>query len=179
MRNDGAGRSVLVAADGEAIAGSHAIEVAESLGIPIRQVHVNGQELVALVRDDIPNANHPVAQRLTIADNASTVLGHRWDAPVLHEFEREGIQLGPILYPNEIQVIMDNHEKQERKAEAEANAEPKPVQTPEWGVIMTRVPLTVKERWKEMLSRQHGDTVGEKVLAILEKAERYEGLADR
>ena len=51
LAENGAGRSILLDSSGESIAGSGTLQMAMKRGIPIREIHTNGEELIAVVRD--------------------------------------------------------------------------------------------------------------------------------
>ena len=53
LREYGAGRSVLVDREGRVIAGNKTVEQARMLGIPVKTVDTDGQELVAVRRTDL------------------------------------------------------------------------------------------------------------------------------
>jgi hypothetical protein len=84
LRTYGAGRSVLADKHGTLIAGNKTYETAYELGLPVREVHTSGDELVVVVRDDLDLAD-PAAKELAIADNRVGQLDLDWDADVLAE----------------------------------------------------------------------------------------------
>ena len=77
----GAGRSILVDSANVAIAGNGVLEQAQALGLPVRVVESNGQELVVVKRTDLKPGD---AERLglALADNRTTDLSE-WDEPAL------------------------------------------------------------------------------------------------
>lgn len=66
----GAGRSVLVDAEGELIAGNGVYEQAQKLGIPTRVVETDGTELVVVKRTDLATADAK-RKKLAAMDNAT------------------------------------------------------------------------------------------------------------
>lgn len=68
---NGAGRSILLDNTGESIAGSGTLRTALKRGVPIREIHTDGSELIAVIRDDI-GPDDPRRRRLALADNATT-----------------------------------------------------------------------------------------------------------
>lgn len=91
---NGAGRSILLDNTGESIAGSGTLRTALKRGVPIREVHTDGSELIAVVRDDI-GPDNPRRRRLALADNATTdasdwdfdaMTGDGWTADDLSEW---------------------------------------------------------------------------------------------
>ena len=83
LAENGAGRSILLDNSGESIAGSGTLQMAMKRGIPIREVHTNGEELIAVIRDDIA-PDDPRRKSLALADNATTDLS-QWDFEQLSE----------------------------------------------------------------------------------------------
>jgi hypothetical protein len=83
LAENGAGRSILLDSSGESIAGSGTLQMAMKRGIPIREVHTNGEELIAVIRDDI-SPDDPRRKSLALADNATTDLS-QWDFDQLRE----------------------------------------------------------------------------------------------
>ena len=89
---DGWQGGITVAANGETFAGSARLEVATNRfgadAEPI-MVHTNGDRPVIIVRDDIPDANHPKAVRLGIADNRISEINYDADYELLAEISDE------------------------------------------------------------------------------------------
>jgi len=82
VRQRGAGRSGLAAADGTMIAGSQTLQKMAELGIPVRTVHTQGDEWVVVVRDDIAPGSE-AATLLALEDNRSAQVGLDWDTDLL------------------------------------------------------------------------------------------------
>lgn len=83
LAENGAGRSILLDSSGESIAGSGTLKMAMKRGIPIREIHTDGKELIAVVRDDI-SPEDPRRKSLALADNATSDLS-QWDFEQLSE----------------------------------------------------------------------------------------------
>lgn len=101
----GAGRSVLVDAEGELIAGNGVFEQAQKLGIPVRVIETDGTELVAVKRTDL-HTDDKKRKRLALADNAIADKV-TWDAPEIRaeftpvELEALHIDLPPVeIHPS-------------------------------------------------------------------------------
>ena len=77
----GAGRSALADKSGVLVAGNLIYEKAMKLGIPIEQIHTNGEKLIVVVRDDLAT-DDPRRKALALADNQIGTLGE-WDDVVL------------------------------------------------------------------------------------------------
>lgn len=65
----GAGRSIVVDADGVAIAGNHVLEAASEMGMPIQVVETDGRTLVVVQRTDLRIGEDKRAVELAYADN--------------------------------------------------------------------------------------------------------------
>lgn len=80
---NGAGRSILLDNTGESIAGSGTLRTALKRGVPIREIHTDGSELIAVIRDDI-GPDDPRRRRLALADNAATDASD-WDFDAMQD----------------------------------------------------------------------------------------------
>lgn len=67
----GAGRSILIDADNEIIAGNGVFEQAQELGIPVKVVETDGSELIAVKRTDLGTQDEK-RKRLAVMDNSSS-----------------------------------------------------------------------------------------------------------
>lgn len=88
VRERGAGRSGLAAADGTMIAGSQTLQKMAELGMKIKPVHTSGDEWVVVIRDDIAPGSEE-ATLLAIEDNRATEVGLEWEPDVLAAIARE------------------------------------------------------------------------------------------
>lgn len=100
VRQRGAGRSGLAAADGTMIAGSQTLQKMAELGIPIRAVHTTGDEWVVVVRDDIEPGSE-AAVLLGLEDNQSTLIGVEWEPDILAGIADSGVDLGALFTADE------------------------------------------------------------------------------
>jgi len=87
LKELGAGRSIVVDADGVVIGGNAVYEQAQKLGIPVREVETSGEELVVVRRVDL-KTDDPRRKALALADNQISTLGE-WDEAVLSELQDE------------------------------------------------------------------------------------------
>ena len=79
LRENGAGRSVLVDKDDNIIAGNGIVEAAQKAGIlKTRIVEVTGDELVVVKRTDI-ELDSKKGRRMALADNATAAADLSWD----------------------------------------------------------------------------------------------------
>lgn len=83
-------------ADGEIIAGSARQEIAvekfaDADGNVVEPiiVHSTGERPVIVIRDDIPNADHPRARRLSVAENSIAAANYNPDGELLKEWAGE------------------------------------------------------------------------------------------
>lgn len=81
LKENWAGRSIVVDNTGESIGGSGVLEQAEALGLKKRIVETDGSELVVVVRKDIA-PDDPRRKSLALADNATTDQS-KWDFDAL------------------------------------------------------------------------------------------------
>ena len=90
----GAGRSIVVDADGVVIGGNAVYEQAKELGIPIKEIKTKGDELVVVRRVDL-KTDDPRRKLLAIADNRISDLSD-FDFPALAdlfaELNAEGVE---------------------------------------------------------------------------------------
>ena len=100
VRQRGAGRSGLAAADGTMIAGSQTLQKMAELGIPIRPIHTTGDEWVVVIRDDIEPGSEE-ATLLALEDNRATEVGLVWEPGILAGIAEMGVDLGSLFTADE------------------------------------------------------------------------------
>ena len=100
VRERGAGRSGLAAADGTMIAGSQTLQKMAELGMKIKPVHTSGDEWVVVIRDDIAPGSEE-ATLLALEDNRSSEVGLEWEPDVLAAIARE-FDVSALFYPHEL-----------------------------------------------------------------------------
>jgi len=81
LRELGAGRSIVVDRDGVIVGGNAVYEQAVKLGIPVKEIETNGDELIVVRRVDLAT-DDPRRKALALADNQIGTLGE-WDDVVL------------------------------------------------------------------------------------------------
>ena len=87
----GAGRSILIDAEDEIIAGNGVFEQAQELGIPVKVVETDGSELIAVKRTDLATQDEK-RKRLAVMDNSASD-SSEFDMPLLLEdFEAPDLQ---------------------------------------------------------------------------------------
>jgi site-specific DNA-methyltransferase (adenine-specific) len=107
----GAGRSILIDAEDEIIAGNGVFEQAQELGIPVKVIETDGSELIAVKRTDLATQDEK-RKRLAVMDNSSSdtsefdleLLQDDFEVPDLQEM---GIDL-PDIEVAEKEVVEDD-----------------------------------------------------------------------
>lgn len=107
LRRVGAGRSIVAAKDGTILAGNLTAEVAQERGIPFREIHTDGTELVVVVRDDI-EAGSPLAKELALADNRSAEVSLDWDTLVLEQYKDDGVPVELYWFDHEWDALLES-----------------------------------------------------------------------
>ena len=106
IEQDGLGRSVLITADGQLIAGENVTEQAVDRGIEeVIIVPNDGTRLVAVQRVDV-EAGSERAIRMGIADNRAAEVGLNWSAEQLQALAAEGIDLEPFWSAEELAALL-------------------------------------------------------------------------
>lgn len=85
LRENGAGRSILIDKDNNIIAGNGIIEAAGSVGLEkVKIVETSGDEIVAVKRTDIA-LDSEQGREMALADNATAAADLNWDEELLQE----------------------------------------------------------------------------------------------
>lgn len=114
----GAGRSVVVDADDELIAGNGVYEQAEALGLGVKVVETDGSELVVVKRTDL-HAEDEKRKRLAFADNATSDRVE-WDFDALKmEIDADTLADFSVKIPD-IEVNVDEDDFDENTDEVSA-----------------------------------------------------------
>ena len=89
LRQNGAGRSILVDKDDNIIAGNGIVEAAVNAGITkTKVVEVTGDELVVVKRTDL-ELDSKAGREMALADNATAAVDLAWDFDAISEVETE------------------------------------------------------------------------------------------
>lgn len=93
LRENGAGRSILVDKDNNIIAGNGIVEAAGQIGMDkVKIVEVEGDEIVAVKRTDIA-LDSEKGRQMALADNATAAADLNWDFDnMLEKFEPEELE---------------------------------------------------------------------------------------
>lgn len=106
LREFGAGRSILVDKNGVVIAGNKTLSAAQELGLPVRVVTTDGEELVVVQREDLDLSDGDKARRLAYADNRSSQLGLDWDAAQIVADLEADVDLSGLWSDDEIAELI-------------------------------------------------------------------------
>ena len=112
LRENGAGRSILIDKNNRIIGGNGVVEVAGQIGLnKVRIVESDGTEIIAVKRTDI-DLDSKQGREMALADNATASADLQWDeeaiAEVTDEFDIE---------PNDWGVFLDDEEEQPTASE--------------------------------------------------------------
>ena len=106
LQECGAGRSILADRQGVVIAGNKTLEAARSLGLPVRTIETDGQELVVVRRSDLDLASDEKARRLAYLDNRTSELGLEWDVEQMLADLEGGVDLSGIFERPELDALL-------------------------------------------------------------------------
>lgn len=125
LRELGAGRSILVDANGVTIAGNKTLSEAAALDFPIRVVQTDGTELVVVQRTDLDLAHDTSAQRLAIADNRIAELDLKWQVAEMGRLLAEAPEITDGFFTDEeLQVLADSALDEQQKQQQEHSGYP-------------------------------------------------------
>lgn len=113
----GAGRSIVIDAEGEIIAGNGVFEQAQELGIKTKIIETDGSELVVVKRTDLRTQDEK-RKKLAVADNAASdssewaqdLLREDWTKEALAEF---GVTLPEIPDESSIEGLFEQAEQKQ------------------------------------------------------------------
>lgn len=89
LRNNGAGRSILIDKNNRIIGGNGVIEVAGQIGLDdVQIVESDGTKIIAVKRTDI-DLDTKQGREMALADNATAAADLEWDAEAIAEVEDE------------------------------------------------------------------------------------------
>ena len=107
MREYGFARPIVAAADGTIIAGNHAFQTAEKIGITkVRYIETAGDEIIVHKRTDL-DSNDPRTRMLALADNRTAELNLQWDTSGLAEFAKGSEELNEFFSSSELELLAD------------------------------------------------------------------------
>jgi hypothetical protein len=102
----GAGRSILVDAKGNVIAGNKTLEAARRAGMnDIEVIKTDGTRLIVVQRTDLDLKKDARAKKLAIADNRASELSLEWDADILEQIAGE-VDLASLFSGEEMDTLL-------------------------------------------------------------------------
>ena len=126
----GAGRSVVIDAEDELIAGNGVYEQAEALGIKTRVIETDGSELVVVKRTDL-KTDDVKRKRLALADNATSDTSE-WNKELLKEdWEDDELNDWDISLPEDHNFNVDDFF--DHSPDEPTEKEPKKIKCPHCG----------------------------------------------
>lgn len=151
LTNLGAWRSIAASADGVVAAGNQTLEQAAARGLKIRPVHTKGDELVVVIRDDIPSSD-PRFRQYATADNRISETNYSPDAAQLIAHS-QAVDLSALYRADELDTLLASVDKRESYGLIEDN-EPDGDKTvsnteSERYPLPIVVGLAVLRRWRE------------------------------
>jgi hypothetical protein len=106
LKENGAGRSILLDSEGGIIAGNKTYEKAGEAGFEdVIVVHTTGRELVAVQRDDV-EPDSPERTMMALRDNRVGEVNLDWNAEQLAGFMEAGVDLSEMWREEELQEIL-------------------------------------------------------------------------
>lgn len=132
LRENGAGRSILIDKDNNIIAGNGIIEAAGQIGLDkIKVIETTGDEIIAVKRTDV-SLNSEKGRKMAFADNATAKADLAWDEEALKsEFDDDelkdwGVFTGTEISDDELADFFN-------KNDAPQETEHKTIKCPECG----------------------------------------------
>jgi len=120
LRQNGAGRSVLLDKHNRVIAGNKTVERAADVGIDdVVIVDSDGSKLVAVRRTDLDLETDPRARQLAYADNRVAEVDLAWDPSQIAADLEAGLDLSGMFYPEELSAILEQAGNELLEADAE------------------------------------------------------------
>ena len=107
LRQNGAGRSILIDRDGNVIAGNKTLERAADLGFEeVIVVPTDGKTLVAVQREDLDLYGDERARLLAYYDNRTSEVDLAWEAEQLLADQAAGVDLSGLWHDDELEKII-------------------------------------------------------------------------
>ena len=110
IRNNGAGRSILIDKNNRIIAGNGVTEIAGQIGLDdVQIVETDGTKIIAVKRTDI-DLDSKQGREMALADNATAAVDLEWDADAIAdvsaEFDIDVSGWGVDIEPEEIPTLI-------------------------------------------------------------------------
>lgn len=148
LRNNGAGRSILIDKNNRIIAGNGVTEVAGQIGLDdVQIVETDGTKIIAVKRTDI-DLDTKQGREMALADNATGAADLQWDADAIADVDSEfdidasawGVNLDFETEDNENDESAHHHNEEAEKLLSDAMRE-------NISELVDRIDYTMKQGW--------------------------------
>jgi hypothetical protein len=102
----GAGRSILIDADGNVIAGNKTLQAAIEKGMEVQVIQTDGNKLIAVQRVDLNLYKDKAARELAYADNRIAQTDLDWSMEAMLADTNSGIDLSKFFDDDELDVLL-------------------------------------------------------------------------
>lgn len=107
LEEAGAGRSIVVDANGKVIAGNKTLETWAEMGGEIEVVRSDGKRLVVVQREDLDLEDPTgIARKLALADNRTSEVDLSWNPEVLFQHAQDGLDLDSLWSERELERLI-------------------------------------------------------------------------
>ena len=146
IRSLGAGRSILADKNGVVIAGNKTLDAAQDCGLPVKEVHTKGDELVVVVRDDLDLVEDKKARELAYYDNRAAEVGLLWDDEQIREDMEAGIEVEQFWNEIELKDLLEKDEEgpEEVVTDGPPQMELQPLEGYDYVMVLARNTLDFK-----------------------------------
>lgn len=147
IRAYGAGRSILADKNGVVIAGNKTFDAAQDAGLPVKEVHTKGDELVVVVRDDLDIEKDTKARELAYVDNRAAEVGLEWDDKQIAADLSADIDLGKFWNELELDEILKKEkgkEEEELLGDGPPQMESQPLEGYDYVLVLARNTMDFK-----------------------------------
>lgn len=162
LRQNGAGRSILVDKDDNIIAGNGIVEAAVNAGITkTKVVEVTGDELVVVKRTDL-ELDSKQGREMALADNATAAVDLAWDfdaiAEVETEFDIDASDWGVLIDNEDVPTELDAEEKGGENYEGDDGSLVRDYIAPPVSVLDTRQGYwrERQKQWRDIFDSKRG-----------------------
>lgn len=171
LRENGAGRSILLDKDNNIIAGNGVVESAGQIGLEkIKIVETTGDEIVAVKRTDV-SLDSKKGREMALADNATAKADIEWDEETLKtEFDDEeladwGVSIGADLYSDD-----DTELAEDLQPEPQINIVSVSIYGREKNSGALIIGRTISDELGEVIKAKVESFGADKILEVMEKA---------
>ena len=135
LRELGAGRSIVVDAEGRIIAGNKTVEAAKLMDLPIEVVQTDGSKLLVVQRNDLNLAEDTgKARKLAYVDNRAAEMGLAWNAEQMLADLNAGVDFKGFFDEKELNEILAGVAGKNKLEDAEPQIDKAEELRQKWGV---------------------------------------------